>query len=174
VQDANTTLGADPLLTEQVQNLRSRISNDPTQAAIRAATVGIEDNLATMLQRNRERAAAMGGSGGGGEIEGAQNLEDAAKRDIARASTDIALNRQDAIDRLILGGSTIMAAPGQREILGRQLRQGSLAQAGAAASNIAGNQQAAQQFGANLAQVEAEMAMQQQQAMLQLYNSLWR
>lgn len=161
----------DPLLEENLANIRARMSADTTGRAINRATGKIEDQLAGHLQANKERAARMGG--GGGEAAGARKLASDAQRAEAAASADISLGRERDLDTLALGAFPSYLAPGQQQM-------GYLNAAGGAAQAVAGNQlgaagQALQAWQAQQAAQaqQQQMALQQQMAMLQMYSNLW-
>lgn len=175
----------DSLLEEQVGNLRERISSNPTQRAVGLMTGTVGDALAGAQQGLKENLARRGLLGSGIEAQGMQGLQESAQRDIARGSAGIGLQREQDIDRLVLGGQGIMGAPGQFGLQQQSMRNQLLGQAGNLAGNIAqqqlgqqslANQQWQAQLQAQLAQQQMaqQQAMQQQQAMLSLYNTLWR
>lgn len=161
---------SNPLLEENLANIRGRMSADTTQRAIDRASGTIQDQLAGALQANKERGQ---GRGGGGTAAGELALTESAQRNAARASADISLGRERDLDALAMGALPSYAAPGQREM-------GWANAAGGAANASASNQlgAAGQALSAWQAQVQAQqaaqqMAMQQQMAMLNMYQSLW-
>lgn len=170
------TPGADPLLDEQVNNYRDRLSADTTQRSVDKANLTIGDAAAGASQVAKERAAAMGG---GEEAAGAR-IDDAKLRAQAASTSGIQLGREAQLDALVLGGQGLMGAPGQREITLRGQNLSALGTAAGVAGNIAGNQQQQVQSQIDIynAQVAAEQArqaaiQQQQQAMLGAFGTLW-
>ena len=167
-----------PLLDEQVKNLRERMSADQTQRATDRAGSNIRDFAAG------QKAAASGSASRMGRPQGFRDasIDEAAQRNSAKASADIQMGQQDRLDRLVLGGSQIMGAPGQ-EALAREagvtgLVGGLMGQAGAGAQ--LGLQQ--QQLGLQQYQTQANLelerqrmaqaqAQQQQALMLELLRS---
>lgn len=101
----------DPYLTEQIDNLRERMSTDPTERAIDRAA-GASRSFAAGLGEAADIEGARTGRGPGG---GAGAIGESAQRATARSASDIALQRERDLDALVLGGSEIMGAPSQRE-----------------------------------------------------------
>lgn len=132
--------GPDPLLAEQVQNLRNRLSTDTTDRAINRATGSIADAAAGAKSGMRTALARRGvgtleGEGVGGSELG--KIDAAAQRAKAGASADISLKREQDLDRLVLGGQGIMGAPGQYGLQQNAQLLGALGQAG----GLAGEQE---------------------------------
>lgn len=162
----------DPLLLEQVQNLRDRRSADQTQRATDQAGSQIRDFAAGQKAISDERAARSGRSQGFQD----SGIDEAAQRAQAGAAAKIQMNEEQRLDNLVLGGQAIMSAPAQ-EALQREagvtgLISGQMGQAGAGA-NLALNQQQlalqqqAQQQNQALEQQRLQMQQQaQQQQML--------
>lgn len=97
----------DPFLMESIQNLRQRMSADPTQRAIDRASSGAGDFAAGM----KERALSAGARMGRGGDFGSSGIESAAQRLQAKQAADISLGRERDLDALTLGGQGIMGAP---------------------------------------------------------------
>lgn len=161
---------ADPFLMKNIANIEGRMDADTTQRAIDRASGTITDQLAGALQANKERGQ---GRGGGGTAAGAQALTESSLRNQARASADISLGREKDLDALALGAGSAYAAPGNREA-------GYYNSAAGAAGNVASNQLGgaqtalqAWQAAQNTKLQEQQLAMQQQQAMIQMYSNLW-
>jgi hypothetical protein len=121
--------GPDPFLQEQVQNLRNRMSADTTGRAIDRATGSIADAAAASKAGMSTDLARRGVADTGIGDQQTGRIDAAAARAKAGASADISLGRERDLDRLVLGGSQIMGAPGQynlaqNEQLTRALGQG--------------------------------------------------
>lgn len=186
MQIYNATLqkagAGDPLLNEEVQNFRNRLSADTTARATSRASNAITDATAAAKQAARERAAAQGTGASMEPVLAA--MDEKSQRAKAGAAADIALGREGQLDQLVLGGAGIMGAPGAREA-------SLLGQAGSLAGNIASNQLGAgslnleQNREANTQALSAaDLALRQWQAqqaaanaqtamLMNLYNSLF-
>ena len=117
------TAAPDPYLAEQVANLRARMTSDPTERAIGRSTTGILD--AAALGAADEGAANLSSRGlvgsGAGQAFLHKQFFAPAQRAATGAAADIALKREQDLDRLVLGGSAIMGAPGQSSLQNRGL-----------------------------------------------------
>lgn len=117
------TVAPDPYLEEQVRNLRARMGADTTERAIGRSTTGILD--AAALGAADAGAANLSSRGlvgsGAGQAFLQKRFFDPAQRAAAGAATDIALRREQDLDRLVLGGTSIMGAPGQSSLASRSL-----------------------------------------------------
>jgi hypothetical protein len=165
----------DPNQAKAISNIEGRMSADTTARAIQNAQSASQDALAGQIQAAKERAAA------GGTSSNIQNqiqaLTDQAARNQAAQAAGITLGRERDLDALALGSVGAYGAPSQRElsllglgagaagdIAGARLGELSQNQATAAAAQAA---QVAQQ------QLAIQAAQQQQNAMLDLYRTLW-
>jgi len=117
------TVAPDPYLEEQVRNLRARMGSDTTERAIGRSTTGILD--AAALGAADEGAANLSSRGlvgsGAGQSFLHKRFFDPAQRAAAGAAADIAHQREQDLDRLVLGGTAIMGAPGQYSLANRNL-----------------------------------------------------
>ena len=150
------TAAPDPYLEEQVRNLRARMGSDTTERAIGRSTTGILD--AAALGAADEGASNLASRGlvgsGAGQAFLHKRFFEPAQRAAAGAAEDIAHQREQDLDRLVLGGTAIMGAPGQSSLANRGLGlQQWQAQTGAA--NAA--------TGLSLEQQRLNQQMQQQQ-----------
>jgi len=113
----------DPYLEEQVRNLRARMGSDTTERAIGRSTTGILD--AAALGAADEGAANLSSRGlvgsGAGQAFLHKRFFEPAQRAAAGAAEDIAHQREQDLDRLVLGGTAIMGAPGQSSLSNRGL-----------------------------------------------------
>lgn len=101
----------DENLQEQIRLYRERMGEGPTTRAIERAGSTIRDFAAGQA----EEAKRMGAMGGRGAGLGATGIAESAQRAQAGAAADISLGREQDLDRLLMGGQNIMAAPGQRQ-----------------------------------------------------------
>lgn len=119
----SNTAAPDPYLQEQVANLRARMGSDTTERAIGRSTTGILD--AAALGAADEGAANLSSRGLVGSDAGQSFLHkrffEPAQQAAAGAAADIALKREQDLDRLVLGGTAIMGAPGQSSLSNRGL-----------------------------------------------------
>jgi hypothetical protein len=117
------TAAPDPYLEEQVRNLRARMGVDTTERAIGRSTTGILD--AAALGAADEGAANLSSRGlvgsGAGQAFLHKRFFEPAQQAAAGASADIALKREQDLDRLVLGGTAIMGAPGSSSLANRSL-----------------------------------------------------
>jgi hypothetical protein len=127
---------ADPLLAEQVGNLRSRMGADTTaratakaEARIRAQAAGQKKALASRLGRIDAPASSIAKLQGG--------IDEAARRSAAGATADIQLGRERDLDNLTLGGQGIMSAPAQYALQKQSIANGLLGMGVGAAGNAA-------------------------------------
>lgn len=167
----------DPLLMEQVKNLRERMSADQTQRATERAGSNIRDFAAGQRVAADEAASRMG------RPQGYRNasIDEAAQRAQAKASADIQMGQQQRLDALTLGGQGIMSAPSQealqREAGVTNLIAGLGGQAGLGA-DLALRQQglglSAWQTQQQLALEQQRMAQQNQLAQQQMLAELMR
>lgn len=175
MEKSNRPPTADPLLLEQVQNLRNRMSADTTKQAIGKAQGNTADVAAGAAQAARERASAQGTAG---NVEGVQQgIDERSQRIQAGQATDITLDREKQLDALTLGGQGIMSAPGQRELTQTGMTDALLQNAGGQAGAIAGNQLGGAQLNLQ-AEVQrqamlAQQAESERNAMLDMYRMLW-
>lgn len=114
----------DPFQMESIQNLRARMSADPTQRAIDRASSGAADWAAGMKERGAAAGARMG-RGGGFATTG---IEGAAQRLQAKQAADIALGRERDLDALTIQGNQILQAPSQYGLARQGLTQGAYGQ----------------------------------------------
>ena len=165
----------DPLLAENVQNLRNRMSADTTQRAIDRSSSAVTDSLAGAVQRSREAAARSGTAGN--YAPQVQALEEGAQRAQAGAAAGIALGREQSLDQLALGAGSAYAAPSGRDL-------SLLGQASGAANASAATQSDALSQALQAWRAQQEVQLQQQQLQQQqandavrnftvLYNNLW-
>src|SRR5882757_5020880 len=119
----SNTAAPDPYLQEQVANLRARMGSDTTERAIGRSTTGILD--AAALGAADEGAANLASRGlvgsGAGQSFLHKRFFEPAQQAAAGAAADIALKREQDLDRLVLGGTAIMGAPGQESLANRGL-----------------------------------------------------
>jgi len=108
---------ADPNQTWQLEQYKDRLSDDNTQRLMDRAA-GATRDVQSAQRGILDRSSAMRGGGAGA---GAGQQSDAAVRAMAKASSDIELGRARDLDALVLGGSAITNAPGQREMAYDQL-----------------------------------------------------
>lgn len=154
--DISNVSQTDPYLEEQIRLYKDRLKSDPTERAIARATTGAMD--AAALGAADLGAASMARRGiigtGAGSTYLAKNFFRPAQEQAARAATDIALGREGQLDQLVLGGTGLMAAPGQAALANRGLGLQQLQ-----------TQIAAQEAAARLAEEQRarEQAQQQQQ-----------
>jgi hypothetical protein len=104
----------DPLLQEQVGNLRNRMSADPRQRAqdFAAQDIGARQRAGQAgLSEDMARRGIAGDSGAAMELR--SKINETAMKESARSAAGIALGRERDLDALTLGGQGIMSAPGQ-------------------------------------------------------------
>ncbi len=104
----------DPLLMENVGNLRKRMSADVTTAQKQKARADIATDEESQRKKLATMAARSGGAGAMNEMAG--DLADSTMRKSAGAMTDIGINAEKRLDDLTIGGQGIMAAPGGRNL----------------------------------------------------------
>ena len=104
---------------------KSRLTNDPTQRAMDRATSQIRDATTGLGKELGGNMARRGIAQSGIQTSGQQALAGDAQRQIANASSNIALGRERDLDALTMGGLGIMGAQDQ---LGLQKQQQGLNQ----------------------------------------------
>lgn len=162
--------GPDPLLMENVQNLRNRLSTDTTGRAIDRAGSKIADAAAGAKAGMRTNLARRGISGTGAGEQQLEQVDQAAQRAQAGSAADISLGREHDLDALVLGGEGIMRAPGE---MGLAKEGQILSTIGQGAGNAAQREQLAQGWaGVGNQQRQTDIAAQNQ-AMVQ-YLALMR
>lgn len=140
--------GSDPLLQEQVENLRKRLGSDNTQAMKDRSATDIAAVTAGLKARQK---AAGGGKSSVLGTRDAGALDEASGRQTLRAMQDVDFNDQARKDNLVLGGQGIMGAQGNRELnLANMANQFNLA-------------------GMGLANTPAQLALDQQRLGLQQF-----
>lgn len=157
----------DPLLMENVQNLRGRMSADVTTAQKDKAKADISNATASQQKQIATAAARSGGGGAANEMAG--DLADKSVRTEAGALTNIDIEAEKRKDALTMGGQGIYAAPGARNLEERGFQAnvdaGKAAQALAGANFNAGNYWQGQNFNAGRQDAGFNQAMQYAQYM---------
>lgn len=164
----------DPLLQEQVENLRARMSADQTARATDRAGSNIRDFAAGQRSQADSASARMGRPQGFRDAA----IDEAAGRNQARAAADIQLGQMARLDNLTLGGTGIMGAQAQ-ERLAREagvtgLIGGQMNAAGAGAGLALEQQRLGLQSYSTTANLELERQRMQQQQRQQEQEMLMR
>ncbi len=152
------------LLQEQVGNLRSRISEGPSQRAADFANSDINARAQAAKQAlkvNMARRGIAAGSGVASKLE--SNIDDQARRDAARSTAGIALGRERDVDNLVLGGQGIMGAPNQNELARMSMTNSMMPLAVSASGNIGQQQLGDQQLGLQQYMGTNQLAQQAEQ-----------
>lgn len=102
--------GIDPNLQWQIEEYKRRMGEDTTTRAIEQAAAVIRSQAAGM----GEAGAAAGAATGRGPGYGAAGIGDASAAALAKSAANIELGRQQQLDQLLLGGQSIMGAPGEQ------------------------------------------------------------
>lgn len=128
----------DPLLQEQVDELRRRRSSDTTERATNRAESHILDRAAGQKSMLKGRVGGSGGRQAGVEAKLEGRIDDNAARAAAAAAADIQLGEEQRLDNLAIAGQGIMSAPGDRD-LARDSMTNSLLATGLGAAQGAAN-----------------------------------
>lgn len=135
-QATASTAGPDPLLQEQVEELRRRRSTDTTDRAIARSEAAIRDRAEGQkvgLRRALGRIGAPASSVAKLEL----GVDGAAQRAAAGSSADISLGRERDLDQLAVAGQQIMSAPAQYKLQQQQLAANLLGLGASTAGNVA-------------------------------------
>lgn len=128
--------GPDPLLQEQVDELRRRRSADTTGRAIARSDAAIRDRAAGQKVGLR-RALGRMGAPDSSALKLEMGIDEAAKRQAAGSAADIQLGRERDLDQLAISGQSIMSAPAQYRMQQQQLAANLLGMGASTAANIA-------------------------------------
>jgi hypothetical protein len=149
-----------PDLRYLIDQYKQRLSAAPEQRAIEQAGSAIRDTTSGLMKELGGDLASRGLAGSGVENEERLKLAQGAQQGIGRAAGSIATQRQQDLDRLVMGGEGLMKAPSQNALQQQEL----------------GLQQYGLQQQGQIAQMQAQMeqqrlAMQQQQMAANLWGN---